>query len=1113
MHERIAGPASRRSGAPDEQPGDDLPRGLRVFTGWVRLADRLRNVPFGLHIALLLASALLLALRQLDRILMAMHAPGEASYGLTNIAGGVLSLPDPDGRAGVVTASWAPWPSEGFRSPETLAFWYLGLDLVFIAAYAWVLSTAALRIRGWLHDVSFDDIELAVRRRMSREPLAADDRPRAHARIAGLRDHHMRVMSVACAGVLALAVADLVENAVQAVFVAGCVDEAQPRSCAAGLWTHALWAITELKWALALAVCVALASGVLAVASMRRDRVRELGRVLVRLRAPLALVAFLGFGFLVAAGPFAEQAADLLRAWSDDWTPGLYAIGLTIVLAGALLTSSQILVRARAAQARPTAREALAGSLRIPAGEQASARRSRRGHVRRWVALATVLAAGIYVAKGWPRASGLLALAIVLIVLALLSAVSGEVADDPPSRADGGLGARSLPAALGVAPLVVLGLAVQGAALGGVARTGDPTVGLWALVGVGVLLQIAGWGAFSLLRRRDLSSAWSLLVGGCVALLLAVMTRADPWNVGEELGGVAVVVGFATALALLGLGLGLIAEHVRPPSALRLLGFRRTPFVILVLVWGVLAAKLDDGGFHDVRLTGTPEIERGQTAPRPRAGVTLEQLFARWRDARGLPDPPPPGSPRPTPSKHATPLVLVASSGGGMRAAYWTARTMDCLFAAGRDPCAGGRPEAESIVVASGVSGGSLGLASWRAHVHTSATEGWLDTLRVDALTPALAWGLFVDLPNSLLHSDRVADRAEILERSWERAWVDEADRGTLGRLARSPLGRGLFETLSQPPLLLLNGTSAESSCRLNASVLDASVEPSGRQHDGCLSTSGLEPGNGTAREERARVRETRTSWALGASLDLNRFVCDGQDVRVSTAVLLSARFPYVSPSGRLAACDRSDEETFAVDGGYYDPSAAATATELWTALEPIVARYNAQTGRCVVPFAIQIDNGYDEPPGPDPADRPLESVVPLQTGMGTRGAHQSDARQALALAVAKPVGEVQRVVDAETRVEERRHAHVYPRAHPGIRAPLGWALSASSEQDLDRQLDDNPVLKRVRSHWLTPRKLACKRVRFAEDGRARQAAAASTGAPAPAGARSAQSAPSQRTP
>lgn len=300
----------------------------------------------------------------------------------------------------------------------------------------------------------------------------------------------------------------------------------------------------------------------------------------------------------------------------------------------------------------------------------------------------------------------------------------------------------------------------------------------------------------------------------------------------------------------------------------------------------------------------------------------------------------------------------------------------------------------------SGVSGGSLGLATYAAHRITvldrdSTVDGkpvdWLATLEADTLSPTLAWALFVGLPVCFFRKDGGTDRAEVLEGAWEDAWPT----------ARSPLEQGFLRTAYRRslPFLLLNGTKVQEGCRFNNSILDLGVEgepsraPSeSRLVDDCLALRLFE--RDTA--ERFNVdAHDRQGWTLAATEDLVDYLCahkgQRQDVRLSTAALLSARFPLISPSGRIVRCatgagkdrDATDDQERAinvVDGGYFDTPAASTAVELWSAISERVHELNRardESGEpCIVPMLLQIDNHYADIRG-QPTSRPAESDVP----------------------------------------------------------------------------------------------------------------------------------------
>ena len=140
---------------------------------------------------------------------------------------------------------------------------------------------------------------------------------------------------------------------------------------------------------------------------------------------------------------------------------------------------------------------------------------------------------------------------------------------------------------------------------------------------------------------------------------------------------------------------------------------------------------------------------------------------------------------------------------------------------------------------------------------------------------------------------------------------------------------------------------------------------------------------------------------ALPRTTELIDYLCPDEDVNLSTASLLSARFPVVSPTGRIAATDCTrglsrdglmtvGSTTYVVDGGYLDNSGASTALQAWRALEPLAAA-REQAGRgCVVPIFLQIDNSVLDVTGQTATSRPLEVVAPGQALLSQLGGRES---------------------------------------------------------------------------------------------------------------------------
>ena len=258
----------------------------------------------------------------------------------------------------------------------------------------------------------------------------------------------------------------------------------------------------------------------------------------------------------------------------------------------------------------------------------------------------------------------------------------------------------------------------------------------------------------------------------------------------------------------------------------------------------------------------------------------LRTAYKRWRETAPVVD----GSPR---------LVLIASEGGASRAGHWTGQVLATLHDRAK-----GRLAPATFAINS-VSGGSVGAVGYAAllqsaGVGTSGFPGRLATLTGgDALGPVLAGAFFPDLVQRFLPVPLLPDRAQALEGAWETHWNaqcsrDEPDcRGLLGRpfLSLGPVGN------VWRPLPIVQGASEETGRRILTS----------------------------------RLQLTREEVD---SDDFYELV--GGDVAVSTAIHNGARFPWVSPAGRLVNRNATGH---IIDGGYFDASGIEVVRELAEAI------------------------------------------------------------------------------------------------------------------------------------------------------------------------------------
>jgi hypothetical protein len=262
---------------------------------------------------------------------------------------------------------------------------------------------------------------------------------------------------------------------------------------------------------------------------------------------------------------------------------------------------------------------------------------------------------------------------------------------------------------------------------------------------------------------------------------------------------------------------------------------------------------------------------------------------------------------RPNPQ---APVIFVTSSGGASRAAYWTTSALGKLEDEAR---AGSHAFADNIFVISGISGGSLGAATFVTSldlVRTSPPGGTCAKVRAvgdsftgqDHLSTVVGLMLFPDLFQRFLPPPVAAwDRSRGLEQVWGRDWSTVMSHcGGAGASAPNPWEREftlLYPTTGTgPPLPEL-----------------------------ALSSTAL--GSGQA------VMQTTFTLQRTDSFDILDPKLATRSLTLAQAVHNSARFPYVSPAGRvLLAADQSTWDRLG-DGGYVEASGALTLNQIIASL------------------------------------------------------------------------------------------------------------------------------------------------------------------------------------
>lgn len=800
--------------------------------------------------------------------------------------------------------------------------------------------------------------------------------------------------------------------------------------------TELLVWFTGGKWLLLLVSVVVIVMGAL-VRTDRFESAKLLARLLWSVRVQvLAVVALTVLVALPLAGPL-DQIPDLLRSAHDEsWASSEVLIPTALLLAfSALLWSSGMLIVREIPTEDPATTPntdddfmlsrhdylksrlpwlLLTGVLVVAAGSLSLAGDALRPSNAVWAAAAVAVV--------------VLLLDLLLAGLARITTISGIPAQPPLLRVGDEKPLEWLVVVLAAAPLAVGGLGAVRAYAPLVllqsadsSRTVHEGATAWFWYGA-VSAVLAPLVAVLLLRRmvprdaqrqpRVRSGSWhlvvvaGLLVGlSAVMIILGVWAGVDPAAAGAALEAHGLLTAWlGLVVAVFGL-LQWIAEKQEPVALAKVVGLKRTPWIVLVVLVPLVAGSLDtDVGYHAVTLE--------EDKP---PGETLDTAFNRWyEDAVKCRD-----------GAEELPLLLVAAPGGGARAAYWTGQVMAGLQT--KDKCQG-----RSVFAASGVSGGSVGLAVWSATAddeQTGARESLAALVGPEALSATVAAMLFRDLPRAFvgIHPYGV-DRAAVEQEVWS-----EKVAGLGDDFYTEPDDAGWR------PLLMLNASDIATGCK----VLVSQVEVHPKAPDGsaqqCRMPPSADDGSPTALQ----------AGAVDAARFLDPADCqeEGGDGNLSLAAasLLSARFPYVSPSGALTSCGEGDpERLFVADGGYLENSGLHTLLALWEDLEPLVATRNENDGPRIVPVAVLVENHYRSRAALQSGGRVRELTGPPNADR-TALVSSEALEQALAATFSRPF--------AGSTTGGDRWFVIAPSTRPDVSAPLGWSLSNATRAELDCQI------------------------------------------------------------
>lgn len=348
--------------------------------------------------------------------------------------------------------------------------------------------------------------------------------------------------------------------------------------------------------------------------------------------------------------------------------------------------------------------------------------------------------------------------------------------------------------------------------------------------------------------------------------------------------------------------------------------FARFNFHFLFFLFSLLLGKFIDPHFVTLKHKENPEIRFSERQE-------LRDYFINWvnnpQRKKILADP----------SVKKYPVYFVIANGGASRSGYWVASILSKL-----QDTTGGK-FSNHLFCLSGASGGSVGNSTFFSLLRSkdklyqrdsSSNRFWraaTSYLESDFLSYTLSRLLGRDIFRHTIPSFRkyARDRADALAYSLERA----------------PSGNCFLSNAFADPLSEIVTQKKDSNYSLP--IL-------------CINTTRMQDGSPGVISN-IRIDDNRNSFngridVLGLLRDEGKKT--DEDMKLSTAVVLGASFPYVSPAGRIDSkpCDTCATTThYFVDGGYFDNSGAGIVNEMLIAIQTLIKLEPA-----LVPNADKLD-------------------------------------------------------------------------------------------------------------------------------------------------------------
>ena len=319
-------------------------------------------------------------------------------------------------------------------------------------------------------------------------------------------------------------------------------------------------------------------------------------------------------------------------------------------------------------------------------------------------------------------------------------------------------------------------------------------------------------------------------------------------------------------------------------------------FILFVLAFLI-------GGLHETHYVRTKDLgnQDNNYGRRP----LLKEYLNKWLSQRNV---------LADSSGNGYEIYFVMANGGASRSGYWTASVLGKIEDASlfRDSGSINPPGkfSDHVFCLSGTSGGGVGVATFfsllrdkqnQKSIYTQSAQAFL---KQDYFTHTFARMLGPDFFNYIIPFSARIDRAAALEKSFEESALEKRD---------SILQVPFNDDFSNFPAI--------KDDNVNLPIL-------------CINTTRMQDGN-----PGVVTNLTLDSATFNNRVDVIKLLDKKVDITLTSASILGARFPYLSPAGRIG-------RNYFVDGGYFDNSGAGVVQEMIRAIINIGKKDSIDNGQ-----------------------------------------------------------------------------------------------------------------------------------------------------------------------